>query len=76
MSKDNKAAGNKPAESNVVSMNQCKAEKCSKKEEKMGFCKEHFTWFKEGLISRDGKRPSDFDKKYQAFLQKSGGKAA
>ena len=55
---------------NVVALGNCKSEKCSKKDEKMGFCKEHYVWFKEGLITREGKRPSDFDKKYQAFMHR------
>lgn len=55
---------------NVVALGNCRSEKCSKKEEKMGFCKEHYAWFKEGLLTREGKRPSDFDKKYQAFMHR------
>ena len=27
-------------------------------------------WFKAGLVNRRGEKPSDFDKKYQAFLRK------
>jgi hypothetical protein len=70
-------ANDKKGADNVVGIGQCRSEKCSKKEEKMGFCKEHYGWFKEGLITKDGKRPSDFDKKYQAFLhRKPTGKAA
>lgn len=47
----------------------CCVEKCGKKGERMNFCSEHFGWFKEGLVNRQGKRPVDFDKKYQAFLR-------
>jgi hypothetical protein len=54
----------------VVALGQCKSEKCSKKEERMGFCSEHYAWFKAGLINRAGQRPPDFDKKYQAFTHK------
>ena len=71
MSKKPEAAGN-----NVVGMNQCRSEKCSKKEGKLGFCQEHYGWFKEGLITREGKRPSDFDKKYQAYMQRAKGTKA
>jgi len=45
----------------------CVAEGCSKKSSRLSFCPEHFQWFKEGLINKEGSRPSDFDKKYQAF---------
>ncbi len=66
MSKDQK----KPAD-NVTAIGNCKSEKCSKKETKMGFCSEHYAWFKEGLLTREGKRPSDFDKKYQAYMHRN-----
>ncbi|HMN70222.1 MAG TPA: hypothetical protein PKC28_16910 [Bdellovibrionales bacterium] len=45
----------------------CCVEKCTKKVERMSFCGEHFGWFKEGLVNKKGLRPTDFDKKYQAF---------
>ncbi len=58
----------KPSENNLTQLpTRCVAESCSQKSTRMSFCDEHFTWFKEGLVSRDGTRPSDFDKKYQAF---------
>jgi hypothetical protein len=59
-----------PSGDNVVSLSRCKAEGCSKKSEVMDFCKEHFDWFKFGLITKEGKRPVDFDKKYQAYLKR------
>ena len=43
---------------------------CEKKAKKMNFCEEHFMWFKQGLVNRRGEKPSDFDKKYRAFLRK------
>jgi hypothetical protein len=43
---------------------------CPKKVSKANFCEEHFVWFKEGLINRKGEKPSDFDKKFQAFARK------
>lgn len=65
MSKD------KGAPSNVVGMPvNCCAEKCAKKADKMNFCPEHYAWFKEGLLNKKGQKPSDFDKKYQAFLMR------
>ena len=67
MSKDKKGAP-QGAGNNVVSISMCPVEKCGKKASRMEFCDEHFSWFKEGLISRKGEKPKDFDKKYQAFL--------
>lgn len=55
------------AGSNVVPLSKCRAEGCSKKSERMDFCSEHYEWFKFGLVTKEGKRPTDFDKKYQAF---------
>jgi hypothetical protein len=49
---------------NVIQLpERCKAEGCSKKSEKASFCGEHFMWFKEGLVTKEGKRPVDFDRK-------------
>jgi hypothetical protein len=70
MSKDAKAPGAAP--SNVVQMSTaCCVEKCTSKVAKMNFCKEHFMWFKEGLVNKQGQKPSDFDKKYQAYMMRS-----
>ena len=57
-------------QSNVVAMDKCPVEKCGKKSARLGFCAEHFTWFKEGLVGRDGHKPKDFDKKYQAYMNR------
>lgn len=55
---------------NVASLpTHCKAEGCKKKSEKMDFCSEHYEWFKWGLVTKEGKKPLDFDKKYQSFLK-------
>lgn len=57
---------------NVVPLvTKCTADDCKKKPEVAGFCSEHFTWFKEGLITKEGHRPSDFDKKFIAFMRRS-----
>ncbi len=45
----------------------CACEGCKKPSDLMNFCGEHYEWFKFGLITKEGKRPTDFDKKYQAF---------
>lgn len=49
----------------------CQAESCKKKVEKIGFCNEHFLWFKAGLIKKDGTYPKDFDKKYIQYMRKA-----
>lgn len=59
--------------SNVVPMpgaTTCCVEKCTKKSDKMNFCPEHYMWFKEGLVTKKGEKPTDFDKKYQAFVSR------
>lgn len=45
----------------------CSAEGCKSKPSRAGFCEEHFEWFKEGLITKEGLRASDFDKKYYHY---------
>ncbi len=47
----------------------CRSEECKKKPERAGFCMEHYDWFKWGLITLEGYKARDFDKKYQGFLQ-------
>lgn len=42
----------------------CIAEDCKSKPAKAGFCDHHFTWFKAGLITKDGAKAADFDKKH------------
>ena len=59
-----------PANNVVALPSKCSAEGCAKKTELMSFCSEHYEWFKFGLITKEGKRPVDFDKKYQAFTRK------
>lgn len=55
------------AGNNVIPLSKCRAEGCTKKGDRAEFCPEHYEWFKFGLITKEGKRPTDFDKKYQAF---------
>lgn len=54
----------------------CPADGCGKKPRRAGFCSEHFVWFKEGLIARDGQKAKDFDKKYQAYKRREEHKKA
>ena len=59
----------KQVPNNVVPLSaaKCQAEGCKSKPSKAGFCNEHFTWFKEGLITKEGLKAADFDKKYYQF---------
>lgn len=54
---------------NVVAIGsaKCCAENCKKNHERAGFCGEHFEWFKAGLITKEGARAQDFDKKYYHY---------
>ncbi len=61
--------------SNVIPLSsvQCKAEGCKKKHVKASFCDEHYEWFKMGLITLEGYKAKDYDKKYSEFLRKKAG---
>ncbi|PWU22825.1 MAG: hypothetical protein C5B49_00050 [Bdellovibrio sp.] len=59
----------KPAKGVDANEHKCRAEECSKKPDRAGFCGEHYTWFKWGLITLEGYKARDFDKKYQDFLR-------
>lgn len=62
-------AQNPNAGPGIVNEHMCRSEECKKKPDRAGFCNEHFSWFKWGLITMDGQKARDFDKKYQGFLQ-------
>ena len=49
---------------------QCVADECNEKPKRLNFCQDHFAWFKDGLVTREGSRVKDFDKKYQGFLRR------
>lgn len=53
-----------------ISSAKCLAEDCKKSPSKAGFCDHHYEWFKEGLITKEGARAKDFDKKYQQHLSR------
>ena len=57
---------------NVIALGptKCTSEDCKKKPEKAGFCGEHFEWFKAGLITKEGLKAADFDKKYYHYTAK------
>lgn len=68
---DNKKPANNPKPAAVATLpGLCMAEECKKKSEKASFCMEHFDWFKEGLITRDGKKPTDFEKKHFDYMRR------
>lgn len=56
---------------NVVALgaNKCQSEDCKKAPDRAGFCNEHFAWFKAGLITKEGKKASDFDKKFYHYTK-------
>lgn len=53
-----------------LSTSVCPVQGCGKKAARSKFCSEHFQWFKAGIITRDGEKPTDFDKKFQAFMRR------
>ncbi len=57
---------------NVVSLSdhKCKFTECKAKSARAGFCNEHFEWFKAGLITKEGERAADFEKKYHNYARK------
>jgi hypothetical protein len=65
-------APEKQIPNNVVPLasNKCLAESCKSKPARAGFCEEHYVWFKEGLITLDGYKSKDFDKKYHAWMRR------
>lgn len=54
----------------IGSSGACCAEGCKKKSDRANFCPEHFAWFKAGLVTREGARASDFDKKFYHYSAK------
>lgn len=55
------------------SAQQCKCTGCTKNEMRFTFCEEHYEWFKFGLITKEGKKVGDFDRKsehYQSYQEK------
>lgn len=68
------AKENKPNNNNANNLahlpSRCPVDGCNKKAERSEFCSAHFDWFKEGLVTREGHKPKDFDKKYQAYMRR------
>jgi hypothetical protein len=45
----------------------CTAHDCKAKPVRAGWCNEHFDWFKMGLVTKEGQKAPDFDKKWHAW---------
>ena len=58
--------GKKPEVVGTV-IEHCKCEGCKKPEARFTFCNDHYEWFKFGLITKQGKKVGDFDKKSEHF---------
>lgn len=71
MANDPKQNGGAPAVSD-----KCKSEDCKKKQEKFGFCMEHYEWYMEGIIRGDGRKPTDFQEKLSLWKSKKVHKVA
>ncbi|MCB0361397.1 MAG: hypothetical protein KDD35_01660 [Bdellovibrionales bacterium] len=71
MAKDGKQSPQKSDNAATSLLNRCLVEGCGKKASRMSFCNEHYQWFKDGLISKEGIKPKDFDKKHQAYLRRN-----
>lgn len=56
----------KQVPNNVVPLGatKCCFEDCKHKPSRAGFCETHFEWFKEGMITKEGMKAPDFDKKH------------
>ncbi len=65
------AKHDKQVPNNVIPLGptKCTAEGCSKKPVKASFCDEHFEWFKAGLITKEGAKAADFEKKHYHFMR-------
>ena len=59
----------KQVPNNVISLGslKCLSDDCKAKPARASFCNEHFNWFKLGLITKEGHRAPDFDKKFHHY---------
>lgn len=71
-----KNKGQKPQGQVVQLPLQCVFVECKDKPKRLNFCSDHFAWFKEGLVTRDGEKAKDFDKKFQAYSRRQHKKSA
>ena len=70
MAKKENSESGKPQATVGALPNTCLAESCKAKSNRLNFCNEHYDWFKQGLITKEGQRPKDFDKKYINYIKK------
>lgn len=66
--------GKKPTSVEKVVVEACVAEGCKTAQCRYSFCEEHFEQFKFGLVTKFGKKVSDYDRKidhYLAFKRRS-----
>jgi hypothetical protein len=45
----------------------CLAEGCKKATERAEFCATHFSWYKQGLITKTGTKAKDYEKKLRFY---------
>lgn len=84
MANDKKPEGKAPkapqaqtgAKEGPAASTKCKAEGCKKDHTKFGFCLEHYDMYMAGVLRGDGRKPIDFEKKFQEYTQKSHRKVA
>ncbi len=69
MAKEQKMT-NTNSESGGVVLKKCCYSECRAKEVRAGFCDEHYSWFKAGVLTKDGLKPRDFDKKYLSMKRR------
>lgn len=69
--KENKESNGSSGAGSPTVLARCLVDKCGKKIERLDFCEEHYLWFKEGLINKQGEKPRDFDKKYQNYIRRN-----
>lgn len=69
---------NTASASNVIpiGIHQCAYQECKAKPQKAQFCHEHYAWFKFGLITKEGMKAKDFDKKRSDYNEFQKRKAA
>ena len=64
--------GKKP-EQIASGIDHCKCEGCKNTQSRFTFCDNHYEWFKFGLITKEGKKVGDFEKKwshYEAYIER------
>jgi len=60
-----------PAKVVNISDHKCAYIECKKKPDRASFCNEHFDWFKAGLITKNGQKSPDFERKFYNYNKKS-----